>query len=377
MTETPDPTPAPRSRPRDWRYWVGGAGRSLMTVGVLMFGFVAYQLWGTGIEFRQHQSDLAHQFTARQAALATASTTPSPTPTGPTGPVGPTGVTPTPATTTAPPTIAPAVSTAWPAIQLGDVIAEIEIPKIHKNVYVVAGIRKDDLKKGIGHYPDTPLPGQLGNTAFAGHRTTFGAPLFDVDQLLAGDQIIVTTITSQRYVYRVVGDPQVVNPTDYAVIRANDPTKATLTLTSCHPRYSARKRIVVHAELDTALSGPVAAATPYYGQTAASPTTGHADGPADTTDGATLSEAGPAPDVAIGALPEGAEGLSRGWFDDPAAWWQVGLWGLALALAALGSWFVGRRTRRWWLGPIVAVIPFLVVLYFFYQNINRLLPPDL
>jgi sortase A len=353
-----------------------------MTVGVLMFGFVAYQLWGTGIEFRQHQSDLAHQFTARQAALATSSTAPSAPTSAPTTRPTTTGPTTTPATTTLagptpPTTITPAASTAWPAIQLGDVIAVIEIPKIHKNVYVVAGIRKDDLKKGIGHYPDTPLPGQLGNTAFAGHRTTFGAPLFDIDQLAAGDQIIVTTITNQRYVYRMVGEAQIVSPTDYAAIRDSDPTKATLTLTSCHPRYSARKRIVVHADLDATLSGPVAAATPYYGQTASTATTAPGDGTAESTDEATLTDAGPTPDVAIGALPEGAEGLSRGWFDDGTAWWQVGLWGLALALVALGSWFVGRRTRRWWLGPVVAVIPFLVVLYFFYQNVNRLLPPDL
>ena len=61
----------------------------------------------------------------------------------------------------------------------------------------------DDLKKGPGHYPDTPLPGQLGNASIAGHRTTYGAPFFNLDQLEPGDEIIVTMITGDRFVYRV------------------------------------------------------------------------------------------------------------------------------------------------------------------------------
>ena len=113
-------------------------------------------------------------------------------------------------------------------------IARIEIPAIGVNDIVVAGVSPNDLKKGPGHYPDTPLPGQLGNAAIAGHRTTYGQPFFDVDKLVVGDEIVVTTLNG-RYTYRVTGQ-EIVSPSDYQVVATIDPSRATLTLTSCHPR---------------------------------------------------------------------------------------------------------------------------------------------
>ena len=116
------------------------------------------------------------------------------------------------------------------------------------NRIVVEGATADDLAKGPGHFPETPLPGQLGNAAIAGHRTTHLHPFFDIDKLQPGDEIIVTTLNG-HYVYRVTGT-EIVAPEDYAaVIPTTDPTKATLTLVSCTPRYSATNRIIVRSEL--------------------------------------------------------------------------------------------------------------------------------
>ena len=70
-----------------------------------------------------------------------------------------------------------------PEIESGEAIARIEIPAIGVDDIVVAGVDSGDLKKGPGHFPTTPLPGQLGNSAIAGHRTTYGQPFFDVDKL--------------------------------------------------------------------------------------------------------------------------------------------------------------------------------------------------
>src|SRR5690606_2419423 len=178
--------------PKDWRYVVGGVGRALMAIGVLMFGFVAYQLWGTGIEAARAQNRLEQAFEA-----AVADRDASPTPTTTTVP----GVTTTVASAEQPPPsdVVPggadlsdvAVDQRFPPVARGDVIARLEIPAIGKDLYVVAGVTLDDLKAGPGWYPDSSPPGQLGNAAIAGHRTTYGAPFFDVDQLVPGDELVV------------------------------------------------------------------------------------------------------------------------------------------------------------------------------------------
>ena len=72
-----------------------------------------------------------------------------------------------------------------------------------------------------------------------------------------------------------------------------------------------------------------------------------------------------------------ADAFSEGWFSDPGANGQVLLWGLALAAVGILSYLLSRRTKRDWVGLTVGIVPFLVVLYFFFQNVNRLLPPNL
>ena len=143
-----------------------------------------------------------------------------------------------------------------PPIARGEPLALLEIPAIGRSDIVVPGVTLNDLKDGPGHYPETPLPGQLGNASIAGHRTTYGAPFFDVDQLQPGDEIIVTMITGDRYVYIVTGS-EIVSASDYWVVTTRDPTIAELTLTSCHPKYTAHDRIVVHSLLDPTRSSKV------------------------------------------------------------------------------------------------------------------------
>ena len=203
---------------------VGGLGRVLIIMGVLVLGFVAYQLWGTGIQEARSQNKLEAQFNDIIA------TTPAPTtvPTTVTTVAASTPVATVPSTTTLPLSAAPPEK-----VKEGDPLARIEIPKIGVDKIVVAGVALSDLRKGPGHYPNTALPGQIGNAAIAGHRTTYGAPFFRVDELAVGDEIIVTTVQGTfRY---LVTETKIVKPTDFSVL---DPTPdATLTLTSCNPRY--------------------------------------------------------------------------------------------------------------------------------------------
>jgi len=117
---------------------------------------------------------------------------------------------------------------------------------------VLDDITANDLAAGPGHYPGTALPGQHGNFAIAGHRTTHGAPFFHLDMLRSGDRVVVTARSGQRFAYRVTRQ-RVVRHGDTWVI-GNDPLGTgapTLTLTTCNPRFSAAQRPVVRAQLVT------------------------------------------------------------------------------------------------------------------------------
>ena len=246
----PDIEVEPYRRRRDWRWWVGGVGRVLVAVGLLLLAFVAYQLWGTSIQTRQAQNRLEQQFAETVSSSPSAATT-----TVPTTVAGPTtSAAATTTTTTAPPATLPV-----PA--LGDPVARLEAPSIGLDWIVVSGVGVDELKKGPGHYPDTPLPGQGGNVGIAGHRTTYGAPFFRIDELAPGDDVILTSTTGDRFVYKVT-EQFIVSPSQYEVLAPSD--QPILTLTSCHPRYSASKRIIVRAALDPAQSAPLLDAAPHH-----------------------------------------------------------------------------------------------------------------
>jgi sortase A len=303
---------------------LGGVGRVLVTVGTLLLLFVAYQLWGTGLYTAQAQNRLGDQFrhALERAQPATTTTTPATSPTtSPSDPavVGP--VNPTPE---------------------GHAVARIVIPKIGIDYYVVEGVGVEDLQQGPGHYPATQLPGHEGNSAIAGHRTTYKHPFGDLDQLGVGDEIKLATVQG-KFTSKVT-EQKVVDPSEVSVLDDTpDPARpghnlATLTLTTCNPKYSAEQRLIIKAQL--VLTPAVAVPLP----PAATP-----KGKAATT----------------------INGLSG----NKSARVPAIIWGLIAALVGLLWWLLFHRHPRWttWL---IGVVPFLVVLFVCYTYVERLLPSN-
>jgi sortase A len=125
----------------------------------------------------------------------------------------------------------------------GDAIARVDISAIGVSEYVVEGTDTDSLRKGPGHYPETPLPGEPGTTAIAGHRTTYGAPFRHIDELKPRERIIID-MPDGRFVYRVQ-QTKVVDDQDLSVL--DEVGYQRLVLSACHPLYSAAERIIVFA----------------------------------------------------------------------------------------------------------------------------------
>jgi sortase A len=305
-------------------------GWSVLGFGVLVLLFVAYQLWGTGLYTSIHQAQLRTQFDHELGLVHRHRSTPATT-------------TASPATTT---TTLNGVVQPVP----GDVPAEgqpigtIDIPAIGANYVVVQGVSTDDLELGPGHYPGTPLPGQPGNAAIAGHRTTYLHPFYNLDQLQPGDPIYITTLQG-RFEYEVQ-TTLVVDPSDTSVL---DPTPVPeLTLTTCNPRYSAAQRLVVHAVL---------VSPPPIKEVESSPTAPlEKDVAAPIARGSVKSTGGPTTASLLGA--------------------SVG-WGLGCIVTALGIWFALRR-RSWrlarWGVASLGSLAFLVLLFFFFGSLSPLLP---
>ncbi len=160
---------------------------------------------------------------------------------------------PVPVTTTTPdePEDIPTVTT--PDVELiaedpgeeGEALGRLVISRLDLDEVVFGGITRDTLKKGPGHMPGTPVPGQPGNAVVSGHRTTYGRPFYELDLLEEGDRIEVETATG-IHVYEVRRS-LIVEPTDVWV--ADHIDGAWLTLTTCHPRFSAAERLIIQAEL--------------------------------------------------------------------------------------------------------------------------------
>jgi sortase A len=296
---------------------LGAVGRTCITLGVLILLFVVYQLWGTGIREAQAQNKLENEFeellggpdvTAPETTSTTATTQPNQPP---------------------------------PPPAEGDAMAHLLIPTIGVDKIVVEGVTLDDLKRGPGHYPDAPMPGQPGNAAIAGHRTTYGAPFNRIDELEAGDEILITTLQGAfRY---EVSEQLIVSPDQVEVL--NDFGDNRLTLTACHPKYSARQRIVVVATL---VGEPAAARTPPP---------------------APPSQQIPGDEVASSDTLDG--GLSG---ERDSAWPAIML-GVACALIWIAAWLLGKLWRKW-PAYLVGLPVFLVVLFFFFENFSRLLPAN-
>jgi sortase A len=139
-------------------------------------------------------------------------------------------------------------------LQEGDPLTRIKIPKIGVDVVVVEGTTPAALKAGAGHYKGTPLPCEMGNVAIAGHRTTYGKPFNQLDRLGPGDKIDLTTpVGTCEYVVTDRApspNPFTVDPGNIAIV-ANTPGERNLTLTTCHPKGSAKQRLVIRAHLVT------------------------------------------------------------------------------------------------------------------------------
>jgi sortase A len=143
-------------------------------------------------------------------------------------------------------------------VRAGDPLTRIVMPDIDVDAVVVEGTSPAALRAGAGHYPNTPLPGEEGNVSIAGHRTTYGKPFNRMDELAVGAEIRLITPLAE-HVYRVVPAPAdagrpcpngacwITHPTDWAVVGPLE--GSMLTLTSCHPKGSARERIILRAEL--------------------------------------------------------------------------------------------------------------------------------
>ena len=129
----------------------------------------------------------------------------------------------------------------------GDPLTRIKIPAIGVDTVVVEGTSASALRAGAGHYPDTPLPYENGNVAIAGHRTTYGKPFSELDKLKTGDVVILETPVGSC-TYQITVAPRVILPTDFSVV-ANRLDQQLLTLTTCHPKGSAEKRLYVQAKL--------------------------------------------------------------------------------------------------------------------------------
>ena len=127
----------------------------------------------------------------------------------------------------------------------GDAIGRLEIPAIGVKDYVVEGTDTANLRKGPGHYPETPLPGERGTVAIAGHRTTYGAPFRNIDKLKRR-QVIKIDLPYGRFVYHVERT-KIVDDSDFSVLRKVRHDR--LVLTACHPLYSAAQRVVVFARV--------------------------------------------------------------------------------------------------------------------------------
>jgi sortase A len=213
------------------------AGDILITLGVVVALLLVYQLWWTNVQAANAaastRADLvaAWESTATPAPSATSEPSASAAPEASTATVEP---------------VAPQSVTA-PAV--GKPFALMYIPRLRDSVWgspVVEGVGLDELAKGVGHYPGTAMPGQIGNFATAAHRATHGELFKDFDRLKKGDRVVVETKYGW-YVYELDVD-KIIAPTDTWVIDPvpgqpdAEPTEALITLTTCNPRWASTER---------------------------------------------------------------------------------------------------------------------------------------
>jgi len=399
-------------------------GEGFVTIGVVIFLFVAFQLWGTGFQEQKSQNQLADQLDEILSAVA--ADAPVVVATSPViGEVTPTTEAPADSqivTTSggpgadvggsvnvglgAPADLDAPVRPESPDPELlaaffpadGAALARLEIPAIELDKVTVRGVGVADLRKGPGHYPNTAQPGLEGNVGIAGHRTTYGAPFGRIDELSPGDEIVLTG-TQGRSVYRV-SDPRVAFSSDderilefgdgyiivdpSAVWVLDDFGDSRVTLTACNPKYSARQRIIVTAELvaepavlpdwvldEKARRSEVLVADPGdSGQAPVAVTVAVSD----TT----------VPELVLSDPGDVSDATNEDWFvaqgldGDQTAIPGAVLWMLAALLSWVGGGIIARRLAERKVAFIAyrlaGLIPTLAFRWFSFQLIDRALP---
>jgi sortase A len=203
----------------------------LVAAGVVLLLFVGFQLWGTGLQTRAAQADLRQSFGSELEQVQELASTDQ----------------------------QDAAAGTLAALDIGDAVGQLEIPAIGVDYIMLEGVDLGTLESGPGHFPQTPLPGQPGNAAIAGHRATFDAPFNRLDEMMPGDEVRVTTVQG-TFVYEVLpqtnpGSDAQSDPIGYylvaptAVEILDDKGDNRITLMGCHPRYGSSQRIVVEARL--------------------------------------------------------------------------------------------------------------------------------
>jgi sortase A len=194
-------------------------GETSITAGLILMLFCAYLLWGTGAYTQSQQLLLQRELAAKRAGRAAAE------------------------------------GGRQDRIDPGQAVALLRIPKLGRDYQyaVVEGVDAEHLRKGPGHYPDSAMPGQIGNFVLSGHRTTYAAPFNEIDELERDDEIVVET-REARYIYRVTSQ-DIVEPDEVDVLAPVPgkpdirPIRAFITLSTCHPEYSAAERLIVYGVL--------------------------------------------------------------------------------------------------------------------------------
>ena len=298
-----------------WRRPVAVLGRVLVILGLIAAGFVLFEY--TATDFLQHHSQAVGLAALAPELRRAHVSIPSLPPSGP----------PRTAATVSPPPV-------------GAALGVLSIPRIAIRQVIFEGVGEFQLSEGPGHYPGTSLPGEPGNAAIAGHRTTWGHPFRHLDQLLANDPIILTT-PQGTFVYRVRNE-WVVSPTDTAVLA---PTPhPSLTLTTCNPPYSAATRLVIRAALVSSSLGA----------------------PRRSTGTSSPAPSGPY----AGARPVAGSSTPStwGWF-----WFFAAIVIACIAAAEAYAWRRGRLLLPY----VVILVPLLIGVIGCYVVGSRLLPPSI
>lgn len=180
-------------------------GKACLTAAFIVAAYIVWLLWGTGIYTARQQDALREEITQ-------------------------------------------AIEDPRPQLAQripGRAYAILEIPSIDLDNVVVHGTTVEALKRGPGHYEKTADPwDREGRVGVAGHRTTYGAPFWDLDRIRPGDPITMITELG-TFEYEVTGSREVL-PDQAEVLRST--RRPTLVLTTCTPRFSAARRLVVFAD---------------------------------------------------------------------------------------------------------------------------------